>query len=331
MPETFAEFAGARALITGGLGFIGSNLARRLADLGAHVTVLDSLIPDSGGNWFNLAGYEDRVGIHIGDLREERALAPLVCGQQYIFNLAGQVGHLDSMRDPFTDLEINCRSQLCLLEACRQRNPAARILYTSTRQVYGRAMRVPVQEEHPLSPVDINGIHKLAAERYHQLYHRIYGLRTTSLRLTNTYGPRMRVRDARQTFLGLWLRRLLEGNPMEVYGDGTQIRDFNYVDDVVNALLLAALSKEAEGRTYNLGSRDAISLHDLARLLVELNGSGEFRLVPFPPDRLAIDIGDYCGDFSRIQRQLGWEPVVSLREGLAWTLAYYGAHHAHYW
>jgi len=331
MPEFAAHFRGQPVLITGGLGFIGSNLARRLADLGAQVTLVDSLIPEYGGNLFNLAGYEERVRINIGDMRDEYGINHLVQRQTYIFNLAGQVSHLDSMQDPYTDLEINCRSQLYLLEACRKFNAGVRIVYSSTRQIYGKPQYVPVDEKHPLAPMDINGVHKLAGEWYHILYHRVYGLRTTSLRLTNTYGPRMRVVDARQTFLGLWLRQLLEGREITVFGDGQQKRDFNYVDDAVEALLLAAVRSEADGGSYNLGGDEVVSLLDLAQLLIRLNGSGSFRLVPFPPERKAIDIGDYYGDFSIIRRDLGWRPAVGLGEGLTRTLEYYRLHREHYW
>jgi len=331
MSDTTSHFHDARVLITGGLGFIGSNLARRLADLGARVTLLDSLVPEYGGNLFNIAGYEDRLRVNIGDMRDEHGIAHLVQGQQYIFNLAGQVSHLDSMRDPFTDLEINCRSQLYLLEACRKHNPTVRIVYASTRQVYGKPKSLPVTEDHPLAPADINGIHKQAGGWYHILYHRVYGLRTTSLRLTNTYGPRMRVVDARQTFLGLWLRQLISGEELLVYGDGHQKRDFNFVDDAVDALLLAAAHPEAEGEIYNLGSREIITLRDLAQLLITLNSSGAWHCAPFPTDRKAIDIGDYYGDYNRIQRAIGWQPAVSLRDGLARTLDYYRACRAHYW
>jgi UDP-glucose 4-epimerase len=318
-------------LITGGLGFIGSNLARRLADLGARVTVIDSLIPEYGGNLFNLAGYEDRIRVNVADVRDEYSMDYLVRGQAFLFNLAGQVSHLDSMQDPYTDLEINCRSQLSILEACRKHNPYARIIHSGTRQIYGRPRYLPVDERHPVDPVDVNGVNKVAGEWYHLVYQRAYGLRTTSLRLTNTYGPRMRVVDARQTFLGVWLRRVIEGDDILVYGDGEQKRDFNYVDDVVEALLLVATRPEAIGEIYNLGGNDPISLRALAELLISAQGAGRYRLVPFPPEQKAIDIGDYYGDYAKIQAALGWQPRVPLREGLLQTLGYYREHHAHYW
>ncbi len=330
-PDFDRAFRDQTVLITGGLGFIGSNLARRLADLGARVAAIDSLIPQYGGSLFNLAGYEGRVRVNIADVRDQHSMEYLVRGQAYIFNLAGQVSHLDSMRDPYTDLDINCRSQLSILEACRKHNPAVRLIYSSTRQIYGRPEYLPVDERHLIDPVDVNGVNKVAGEWYHRVYHRAYGLQTTSLRLTNTYGPRMRVVDARQTFLGIWLRRLIEGDELLVYGDGEQKRDFNYVDDVVEALLLAAAHPQAVGEIYNLGGEEVVSLNALAGLLVELNGGGHYRHVPFPAGQQAIDIGDYSGDFGRISRTLGWRPRTPLRDGLARTLAYYREHGAHYW
>ncbi|MGZ6347707.1 MAG: GDP-mannose 4,6-dehydratase [Anaerolineales bacterium] len=331
MPDFASAFRGQPVLITGGLGFIGSNLARRLVDLGAQVTLIDSLIPQYGGNLFNLSGYQDRLHVNISDIRDEYGINFLVQAQAYIFNLAGQVSHLDSMQNPYTDLEINCLSQLYLLEACRKFNPSARIIYSSTRQIYGKPQYAPVDENHPLAPVDINGVNKLASEWYHILYHRVYGIRTTSLRLTNTYGPRMRVVDARQTFLGLWIRQMIANQEIFVYGDGKQKRDFNYIDDAVEALLLAAVSPKADGEIYNLGAADVISLQELAEEMIELNGSGTFKLVPFPPDRKAIDIGDYYGDYSKIERDLGWKPAIGLRDGLKRTLEYYRAYGEKYW
>ena len=319
-------FAGRRALITGGLGFIGSTLARRLADLGAQVAVVDALIPTYGGRRFNLHGYADRVTRHLADVRDPALLDALVPGQDFVFNLAGQVSHLDSMRDPYTDLDINGRSQLVLLEACRRHNPGVRLVYSGTRQIYGRPRYLPVDEQHPIDPVDVNGVNKVAAEWYHLVYHRAYGLRTTALRLTNTYGPRMRVADARQTFLGLWVRRLLEGEPILVYGTGQQRRDFTYVDDAVEALLLAAASDAAVGETYNLGGDEVVSLAALAQQLVSLHGAGAWQRVPFPPDQAAIDIGDYYGSYAKFQAALGWRPQVNIAEGLSRTLAYYAQH-----
>ena len=328
LPEAFA---GKQVLVTGGLGFIGSTLGRRLADLGARVVLVDSLIPEYGANRFNIAGYEDRLQVNIADVRDEFSMRHLVRGQDVLFNLAGQTSHLDSMVDPYTDLDINVRSQLSILEACRTHNPGLTIVYASTRQIYGKPDYLPVDEAHPLHPTDVNGINKMAGEWYHLLYHNVYGLRVTSLRLTNTYGPRMRVKDARQTFLGLWFRRLIEGEPIEVWGDGTQVRDFNYVDDVVDALLASATDPRANGRIYNLGSHESIDLAHLAEQLVALHGGGSYRIVPFPPDRKRIDIGDYVTDYALIRRELGWEPRVDLHEGLGRALAYFRQHHDHYW
>ena len=322
-------FSGKQVLITGGLGFICSNLARRLVDLGAQVTLVDSLIPAYGGNLFNIAGIEDRVRVNISDVRDEHSMKYLVQGQGVLFNLAGQTSHLDSMHDPFTDLEINARAQLSILEACRKHNPDIKIVFASTRQVYGRPQYLPVDEDHPLRPVDINGVNKLAGEWYHLLYHEVYGLRTTVLRLTNTIGPRMRVKDVRQTFLGIWIRLLVEDKPFEVWG-GEQLRDFTYVDDAVEALLLAAAHDGADGRVFNLGGDGAISLKDLADLLVEVNGGGEYVVREFPPERKRIDIGDFYADDRRIREVLGWAPRVSLAEALARTLAFYQEHLPHY-
>lgn len=292
--------------------------------------LVDSLIRKYGGNLFNVTGIEDQVRVNIADVRDEHGLRYLVQGQEIIFNLAGQVSHTDSIEDPFTDLEINARSQLSLLEACRHGNPQAKIVFASTRQIYGKPEYLPVDERHPLRPVDVNGVNKLAGEWYHILYHNIHDLKTVSLRLTNTYGPRMRVKDARQTFTGWWLRQIVEGRPFQVYGDGHQMRDFNYVDDVVEALLLAGSQDDANGKIFNLGGRRSIRLIDFADLLIEINGGGSYELVPFPEDRKRIDIGDYHGDYHLIKGELGWEPKVDLREGLTRTLTYYRQHLQHY-
>ncbi len=330
-PALRAAFQGSRVLITGGAGFIGAALAHRLAALGADLTIVDSLIPEYGGNLRNLAGLDGRVRLNIADVRDEHSMNYLVQGQDYLFNLAGQTSHMDSMRDPYTDLEINCRSQLSILEACRKHNTGIKIVYASTRQIYGKPDYLPVDERHLLHPTDVNGVNKMAGEWYHILYNNVYGIRASALRLTNTYGPRMRVKDARQTFLGVWIRRVIDGEPVQVWGDGLQIRDFTYVDDCAEAMLLAAMEPGAYGQIFNLGSDETINLRDLATLLIEIAGGGSYEIVPYPADRKPIDIGDYYGDYRLIQGRLGWAPQVRLREGLARTLAYYRENKAHYW
>lgn len=320
-----------RVLITGGLGFIGSNLARRLVALGADVTLVDSLIPTYGGNPRNIAGIEARVRVNVADVRDPFAMEYLVRDQDFLFNLAGQTSHLDSMQNPQTDLDINASAQLSILEACRRGNRGLKLVFASTRQLYGKPDYLPVDEAHPVRPVDVNGINKLAGEWYHLLYNNVYGIRACALRLTNTYGPGMRVKDARQTFLGIWVRLLIEGKPIQIFGDGNQLRDFNYVDDCVEALLRAGASDATNGKVYNLGSAEVVSLKQLADLLVPLRDSGRYELVPFPPDRKAIDIGDYYSDFAMFRAETGWEPQVGLAEGLRRTVDYYEREAAHYW
>ncbi len=325
------SYKGAAVLITGGLGFIGSNLASALVAQGADVTLVDSLIPQYGGNLFNINDIHGKVRVNVCDVRDPFAMAFLLKGKDYLFNLAGQTSHVDSMAYPQTDLDINASAQLSILEACRKINPTIKIVFASTRQLYGKPDYLPVDEKHPIRPVDVNGINKLAGEWYHLLYYNVYGIRACALRLTNTYGPGMRVKDARQTFLGIWVRSLIEGKPIMVFGDGLQLRDFNYVDDCVEALLLAGESELVNGRVYNLGHSEVISLRELAGKLVSFSSDVTCQFVPFPSDRKAIDIGDYYGDFSLIERELGWKPKVELLEGLMRTINYYKTHQRHYW
>jgi len=324
-------FHGKSVLITGGMGFIGSNLARALVALGAQVTIVDSLIPEYGGNPFNISDFRYRVSVNVCDVRDPFAMAYLVAGKDYLFNLAGQTSHIDSMTDPQTDLGINATAQLSILEACKRVNRDIKIVFASTRQLYGKPDYLPVDEKHPTRPVDVNGINKLAGEMYHRLYNDVHGIKACALRLTNTYGPGMRVVDARQTFLGIWIRLLIEGKPIKVFGDGLQLRDFNFVDDCVEAMLSAAASDNTCGKVYNLGSSEVISVKDVAQLLIDLGYGGSYQIVAFPDDRKAIDIGDYYGDFSAISRDIGWQPEVSLRQGLHRTVAYYRQNREHYW
>ena len=335
MPETSSAhlpdfYAGRGVLVTGGLGFIGSTLAMRLADLGARVTVVDSLIPEYGGNLASIAGYEERLRVNIADVRGH-GMEFLVRGQDLIFNLAGQVSHIDSMKDPFTDLEINCRAQLSILEACRRGNPTTKIIYASTRQIYGVPDYLPVDEAHPVHPSDVNGINKMAGEWYHILYNNVYGIRACSLRLTNTYGPRMLVKHSRQTALGWFVRLAVDDEEIEIWGDGQQRRDYNYVDDAVNAFLLAGATEASNGRIINLGGRAPVSHLELIQTLIEVAGTGRYRIVPFPAERKVIDIGDVYSKYDLARELLGWEPQVGLHEGLAKTVAFYRKHHEAYW
>ena len=325
-----AAFLGKRVLITGGLGFIGSNLARRLVGMGVEVCLIDFLDSRYGGNYANIYEFKNQARVVIADVRDQALMTGLVRDQDFLFNLAGQISHLGSIQDPRTDLEINCSSVLAILEICRLHNPSVKIVYSSTRQIYGRPRYLPVDEKHPMEPIDFNGISKMAGGWYHILYNQIYGMRTTSLRMTNVYGPRMWVKDGRLSFIGLWFRQIVEGQELSIFGDGQQIRDFNDVEDVVDALLLTAANPVSDGQIYNLGG-EPISLLDLARLMVEVNGSGSYHLVEFPADRKRIDIGDYYGDYTKIRTELGWQPQVKLRDGIARTLAYYRQFKEHYW
>jgi len=312
----------AKILVTGGFGLIGSALVRRLAAAGAEVRVLDNLDPDSGANRANLEGVEDRIEVLNGDLRDADSVKRALAGRDLLFNLAAQTSHLGSMQRPLADLDVNARAQLALLEAVRAGNPGLRIVFASTRQIYGRPDYLPVDERHPLRPVDVNGIDKLAGEAFHLLYHRVHGLRTTALRLTNTYGPGMRIRDARQTFVGVWLRAVLEGRPFEVWG-GEQKRDLTYVEDAVDAFLLAAATPATEGEVYNIGGDGVLTLRELAEALIAANGGGEFVVKDFPPESKAIDIGDYWTDDTRFRTATGWRPRIGIGPGLEKCLDFF--------
>jgi UDP-glucose 4-epimerase len=334
MPDSSADsrlaaYRGARVMVTGGLGFIGSTLAARLVELGADVLIVDRIVEGSGANRFNIAGFAERVSVEERDVRDGDAMRALLPGCRFLFNLAAQTGHLESMRDPLADLDINARAAASLLEAARAVAPDVSTVYAGTRQVYGRPERLPVDESHPLRPVDVNGINKIAGEAYHLLYAQVYGMRACSLRLTNTYGPRMRIKDNRQTFVGIWLRSLIEGKPFEVW-EGRQKRDFTYADDAAEAFLLAAATPETSGRAFNVGGHGPVSLETLAETLAAANGGARWERREFPADRKRIDIGDYWADDALFRRVAGWAPRVPLDEGLRRSLDYFRRNFSHY-
>jgi len=319
-----------KILITGGLGFIGSNLTLRLVQSGNKVTIVDSLIPEYGGNIQNIQTVRDKVAINLSDVRDPFSINQLVKEQDYLFNLAGQTSHLDSMENPFTDLDINAKAQLSILEACRKHNPDIRIVFASTRQIYGKPKYLPVDEKHLLNPTDVNGINKIAGEQYHLLYNNVYGIRSSVLRLTNTYGPRMRIKDARQTFLGIWIRNLIEKKPIQVFGDGKQRRDYNFVEDLLDALIIAATENEAIGKAYNLGSPAPLNLEETAQIMCNEMEGATYDLVPFPEERKAIDVGDFISDYSFFKTSFGWDPKVNFNQGIKISFDYFRKELLHY-
>ena len=321
-----AYYRGRRVMITGGVGFIGSNLARQLVDLGAEILLVDSLIPDYGGNLYNIQDIASRLRLNVADVRMQTTMEALVRNQDVIFNLAGQVSHIDSMRDPYTDLEINCRAQLSILEACRKYNRNVRVVFAGTRQVYGRPDYLPVDEKHLVRPADINGVNKAAGEYYHLLYNNVFDVRACSLRLTNVYGPRQLIKHNRQGFIGWFIRLALEGREIQVFGDGTQLRDFVYVDDAADAFLRAGAAETCDGDVFNVGGDAPISHRDLVQLLVGIAGRGSVRFVEWPADKKRIDIGSFYSDSKKFRNATGWTPAVGLEDGLRRTLAFYREH-----
>lgn len=325
----FSAFRDARVMITGGVGLIGSALARRLVGIGAELLLLDSMVPESGASLANIADIAGQLRLNIADIRDTDALRHLLAGQDFLFDLAALTSHVDSMKAPQTDLAVNCAAQLGLLETCREVAPAITIVHAGTRQIYGRPQYLPVDEAHPLRPPDVNGVNKMAGEAYHLMYRDVYGLKTRSLRLTNVYGPGMRIKDARQNFLGIWLRRVVEGEAFEVWG-GEQRRDMVFVEDAADAFLAAALNPETEGLALNVGGDAPYSLAEIAAAIVRANGAGHYDVREFPAERKRIDIGDFVTDDRRFRAITGWQPRCSLTEGLGRSLDYYRRHLALY-
>jgi len=325
-----SKFRNKKILITGGLGFIGSNLAIKLVQLDAQVTILDALVPQFGGNLFNIKPIKNKIKVIIADLREQAKINKAVKEKDYIFNLAGTLSHIDSMTNPFVDLDINCRAQLFLLEACRKHNINTKIVFAGTRNQYGRALYLPVDEKHIQEPTDINGINTIAAEKYHLLYNRIYGIRTVSLRMTNTFGPRHQMKHSKQGVLNWFVRLLMDGKKVGLFGDGSQIRDVNYIDDVIDALLLLASSNKSNNQAYNLGGQP-VTLKSFVETAIKILGEGKYKTVPFPNNRKAIEVGNYVADIKKINTDVGWKPKITIEEGVQRTINYYKDYKKYYW
>jgi len=323
-------YRGKKVLITGGLGFIGSNLAIELVKLNAEVLLIDSLIPQYGGNLFNITEIKDKVKVNITDVRDEYSMDYLVQGQDIVFNLAGTLSHIDSMKDPFTDLEINCRSQLSILESCKKYNPEIKIIFAGTRGQYGHPEYLPVDEKHSQKPIDVNGINNMAGEWYHILYNNAYGIRACSLRLTNTFGPRHQMKHPRQGVINWFIRQCIDNEKIRIYGDGKQIRDVNYVGDVVEAFLLVAATEKSNGEIYNLGGTHK-NLKEIVDLIIKIAGTGEYELIPYPSESKKIEIGDYIADYSKIKDSLGWTPDTSFDDGVRKTVEFYRKYSQNYW
>lgn len=324
-------FRGRRALITGGMGFIGSSLALALARLGADVTIADAMIPGYGGNLFNIEPVRGRVRVNFCDIRDPNAMNYLVQGQDYVFHLAGQVDHILSLTDPFPDIEINIHGTAVVMEAIKRHNPGARVIYTGTRGQYGPAAALPVSESAPTYPKGIYEISNLTAEKIIQVYNDVHHIPAVLLRLTNVYGPRAQMKHARYGVVNWFVRLAVDNETIKVFGDGQIKRDFLYVDDSVDAILMCALSDAAYGEVLNVGLDVPTNFVELAEALIAVAGTGRWEFAPFTPERAAQEPGDFYSDITKIKRLVGWHPATSLRDGLAQTVAYYRQHKAHYW
>lgn len=324
-------YMGRKCLITGGLGFLGSNMAIRLAELGAEVTVVDAMIPEYGGNLFNIEPVKDRVRVNFGDICDRHAMEWLARDQDFVFHLAGQVSHVMSLTNPYPDIEYNIKGTVVVLEALKTVNPKARMLFTGTRGQYGPTVKLPVAEDAPTNPKAMHEISKLTAEQTILFYHHTHGIRSVLLRLTNVYGPRAQMKHSQYVVANWFVRLALENKTIPVFGDGKILRDFLYVDDCVEAMLMAMACEDAMGEVFNVGVDKPNTFLELAQVLVEEAGCGRWEFAPFSKERKAQEPGDFYSDISKIKRIVGWSPRTDLREGLRKTIAYYRQHRERYW
>lgn len=325
------EFRGKNVLVTGGLGFIGSNLAIRLVELGGNVVIMDIKLPDHGANLFNIRPIRDKISIHINDIRDEKATNRLVKDKDYIFHLAGQSSHILSLTDPFPDIDINIKGTAILMEACKKNNPGVKVIYTGTRGQYGPTIKLPVNEEAPTNPKGIYEISNLTAEKIIMVYNDIHKIKSVLLRLTNIYGPRAQMKHDRYGVLNWFVRLAIDNQAIKVFGDGKILRDFLYVDECVEAILMSVVCTEAVGKIFNVGIDKGISFLETVKTVIEVAGSGGWEFAPFTPERAAQEPGNFYSDISKIKRIVGWQPKTSLREGLRITIEYYKKYKDKYW
>ena len=310
---------------------IGSTMAHLAVRQGARVTVLDAMLPMYGGNLFNLEGTAQSLEFFQGDIRDLDLLTRLVPGFDFICSLAGQVSYVDSNTEPLLDLDINCKGHIQTLEACRRENPRARLLFASSRFVYGRIEYNPVDEQHPFNCLSIYGIHKLAGEKYYRFYHEAYGMPTVSVRIANPYGPRQQMKHSKYGIVNWFIRLALEGKPLTVFGDGGQRRDYVFVEDLAEAALSLLLTPGTEGQAYNLGSGTGTPFMEMAQMVAQAVPGTEVQQVPWPPDRYFVETGDYLSDIGKLTAATGWRPRTSLADGIARTVDFYRRHGSRYW
>jgi len=325
------SYSNKKVLITGGLGLIGSNLAHQLVRLGAKITILDAFLPNHGANLFNLKGIKKEIRLVKGDIRDEDLMKKAIKNKDYFFNLAGLVSYSERPEQGFLDLDINCQGQLVCLEACRKYNPEVKIIFSGSRMQFGRTQYLPVDEKHPTEPLTIYGIHKLTAEKYHLMYHHLFGLKTIICRIANPYGPRQQMKHSKYGIVNWFIRLAIENQTIPIFGTGNQIRDYFYIDDLVKALLLAGAKKEAVGQVFNLGSGQGTKFIEMARTVIKVVGQGKIKRIPWPKNYFVVETGDYIADISKAKEKLNWQPKTSLEEGIRWTYEYYKRYKKYYW
>ncbi|HMQ79583.1 MAG TPA: GDP-mannose 4,6-dehydratase [Ignavibacteria bacterium] len=325
------NFRSKKVLVTGGLGFVGSNLSIKLAELGADVLIVDNMLPRQGGNLFNIEPVKDKVKVNISDIRNSTSMNHLVKGMDYIYHIAGQVNHVDSVKDPLNDLSINVEGTLVLMEALRMNNPDAKVIFTGTRGEYGSSLTLPVAENHAINPIGIYAITNFAAERIVLTYHNLHNIKSLCLRITNTFGPRHQMAHDEYGVFNWFIRKAIDNEVIPIFGDGRILRDYLYIDDLTASLIKIADCGTAYGEVYNVGSGVPLSFIELAKMIIDIAGTGSVDHTEFTTERKALEPGDYYADITRIKKTIDWAPEVTLDDGIRKTIEFYKKYKKHYW